>query len=63
MAAEADEVPQCGLHHLKFAVLGEFPDGTPEFSDVLGSLAMRRCQAKACRRDGARVRVPLCAVC
>lgn len=61
MAAGADDIPQCGLHYLKFAVLEEYPDDTPDFSDVLGSLATRRCRAKACRRDGARMRVPLCA--
>ena len=44
MAAEAEEVPLCGLHHLKFAEFEEFPEDTPDFSDVLGAYASsRRC--------------------
>ena len=61
MAAEAEEVPLCGLHHLKFVELKEFPEDTPDFSDVLGSYASNRCKARACRRDGTLNRVPLCA--
>ena len=37
MAAEAEEVPLCGLNHLKFAELKEFPEGTPDCSDVFGA--------------------------
>ena len=61
MTAEAEEVPLCGLHHLKFVELKEFPEGTPDFSDVLGSYASNRCKARACRRDVTLNRVPLCA--
>ena len=61
MTAEAEEVPLCGLHHLKFVELKEFPEDTPDFSDVLGSYASNRCKARACRRDGTLNRVPLCA--
>ena len=60
MTAEAEEVPLCGLHHLKFVELKEFPEDTPDFSDVLGSYASNRCKARACRRDGTLNRVPLC---
>ena len=61
MAAEAEEVPLCGLHYLKFVELKEFPEGTPDFSDVLGAYASNRCKARACRRDGTLNRVLLCA--
>ena len=61
MAAEAEEVPLFGLHHLKFVELKDFPEDTPDFSDVLGAHASNRCKARACRRDGTLNRVPLCA--
>ena len=61
MAAEAEEVPLCGLHHLKFVELKGFLEDTPDFLDVLGAYASNRCKARACRRDGALIRVPMCA--
>ena len=51
---------QCSLHLLRFIEVEEFPDDGVDFSDVLGGFASGRCQALCCRKDGARLRVPLC---
>ena len=51
----------CCLHELKFEVVDEFPDETPDFSDVLGGFATHRCQSKCAPRNSARAQVPMCA--
>ena len=35
----------CGLHKLMFETLDEFPDDTPDFSNVVGAFASKRCRA------------------
>ena len=51
----------CGLQKLNFVNVDEFPGETPDFSDILGGFAIRRCQG-VCRPAGsAAVRIALCA--
>ena len=61
MAADECRSAKCSVHQLKFATLPEFPDDTPDFSDVVGGFAMRRCQARVTAPDGGRMQVPMCA--
>ena len=61
MAADECRSAKCCVHQLKFATLPEFPDDTPDFSDVVGGFAMRRCQARVTAPDGGRMQVPMCA--
>ena len=35
----------CSLHKLMFETLDEFPDGTPDFLNVVGAFASKRCRA------------------
>ena len=35
----------CSLHKLMFETLDEFPDDTPDFSNVVGAFASKRCRA------------------
>ena len=61
MGTEDGRVPACCVHLLKFASLPEFPDDTPDFSDVVGGFAHRRCRARVTSPDGGRIRAPMCA--
>ena len=47
MATDECRSAKCCVHQLKFATLPEFPDDTPDFSDVVGGFAMRRSSAPA----------------
>ena len=45
------EAPQlCGLHLLRFETVEEFPEETPDFSDIIGGFAAQRCQSKCIAR-------------
>ena len=60
-AAMAEAPQLCGLHLLRFETVEEFPEETPDFSDIIGGFAAQRCQSKCIARNGARAQVPLCA--
>ena len=38
----------------------EFPDDTPDFTDILNTFATRHCHATCTPKSGERARVPLC---
>ena len=50
----------CCLHKLRFAEVKEFPDDEVDFTDVLSTFAVGRCQATCRPKDGAAVQIPLC---
>ena len=56
-----DSQQLCGLHLLKFEEIAEFPEDTPDFSDIVGGFAAQRCQSKCVARNDVRAEVPLCA--